>query len=140
MIRLLSALIILGQSRAAPSSIDATTDPAQRSMLFSSIPGGSPSPSAQTCNATYPTFLPTSIAEKNTVFDQLTVTEQVAIQAWMKEKYGIITDAYAKCADVSCHTIAKMALIKPPKAEVMAWMAGTGPKPPRVAQFWYRKV
>jgi hypothetical protein len=31
------------------------------------------SPAAQTCNATHPTFLPVSVAEKNAVFDQLTV-------------------------------------------------------------------
>jgi hypothetical protein len=104
------------------------------------MPGTSQPPAAQTCNATHPTFLPVSVAEKNSVFDQLTVAEQLTIQAWMKEKEGIITDAYAKCADISCNTIAKMVMVKPPKAEVMAWMAGTGPKPPRKAQFWHFKV
>eukprot|EP00962_Isochrysis_galbana_P001116 scaffold284_cov127-Isochrysis_galbana.AAC.6 len=104
------------------------------------MPGTSQPSAAQTCNATHPTFLPVSIAEKNAVFDQLTVAEQLTIQAWMKEKEGIITDAYAKCADISCNTIAKMVMVKPPKAEVMAWMAGTGPMPPRKAQFWHFKV
>jgi hypothetical protein len=104
------------------------------------MPGTPQPPAVQACNATHPTFLPVSVAEKNTVFDQLTVAEQLTIQAWMKEKEGIITDSYAKCSDISCHTIAHMVMIKPPKAEVMAWMAGTGPKPPRKAQFWHLKV
>jgi hypothetical protein len=58
----------------------------------------------------------------------------------MVEKEGIITGSYEKCEDASCHTIAHIVMIKPPKAEVMAWMAGTGPMPPRKAQFWHMKV
>jgi len=75
------------------------------------------------------------MAMKNKVFDQLTVAEQMSIEDMMKP-YGVSFEAWNKCDNVNCSTIGKIALIKPPKAAVLAYLAG-GPKPARVAGFWW---
>ena len=52
---------------------------------------------------------------------------------------GVSFDAWEKCVTTNCSTIAKLQLVKPPKADVISYFAG-GPKPPRVAAFWWLKA
>ena len=49
---------------------------------------------------------------------------------------GVSFEAWGKCRNENCSTIAKIALKKPPKSEVLAYVAG-GPKPKRIATFWW---
>jgi len=58
----------------------------------------------------------------------------------MADNFGINTTGGEKCVTVNCSTIAKIQLIKPPKAEALAYMAGTGPKPARIGQFWWLRA
>jgi len=125
-----------------------------RELLFASSepPKPAPCPTCETCPTceacppppdvpaacdTSPVSFPVEdIAAKNEVFAQLTVAEQVAIEAAMAPK-GIETAAWEKCYHAKCSFIAKIELIYPPKAEVLAYLDGTGPKPARKAQFWW---
>lgn len=53
--------------------------------------------------------------------------------------FGVSFEAWSKCVTVNCSTIAKLTLVKPPKAQVLAYMAG-GPKPKRIASFWWLRA
>ena len=109
--------------------------PPERDLLFASAP------KLPMCPATEPAFTSFGVnyvAEKNKVFAQLTVAEQVSIEAFMKTKYGITTEAWEKGATSTPNFIAKIAYVYPPKAEVLAYMSG-GMMPARKAKFWWFK-
>ena len=138
--------------------------PGARETLFASAPAPSPSPcpdAVPTCPSDLEPFTSDDLGTKNKarllrqsppsrrrppplapspprrtqVFDQLTVAEQLTIEGMMAPM-GVSFEAWGKCTNENCSTIAKIALKKPPKSEVLAYFAG-GPKPKRIATFWW---
>ena len=136
--------------------------PGARETLFASAPAPSPSPcpdTVPTCPSDLEPFTSDDLGTKNKarllrlhrpaaalhlspspprrtqVFDQLTVAEQLTIEGMMAPM-GVSFEAWGKCNTENCSTIAKIALKKPPKSEVLAYFAG-GPKPKRIATFWW---
>jgi len=112
--------------------------PGARETLFASAPAPSPSPcpdTVPTCPSDLEPFTSDDLGTKNKVFDQLTVAEQLTIEGMMAPM-GVSFEAWNKCRNENCSTIAKIALKKPPKSEVLAYFAG-GPKPKRIATFWW---